>query len=79
MSTPPAPRTPSSQPPTLRRILLTAVASLTIGLGAVSVMTGFSDSPPVRLVWPTMSMQTFACVVCRAIWRIQSGYGPLTF
>jgi predicted Zn-dependent protease with MMP-like domain len=50
MSTPPAPRTPSSQPPTLRRILLTAVAALTIGLGAVSVVTGFSDSPPVRLL-----------------------------
>ncbi|HEY6525941.1 MAG TPA: metallopeptidase family protein [Solirubrobacteraceae bacterium] len=40
----------SSQPPTLRRILFAAVAALTIGLGAVSVVTGFSDSPPVRLL-----------------------------
>src|SRR6201996_5737390 len=37
-------------PPTLRRILFAAVAALTIGLGAVSVITGFSDSPPVRLL-----------------------------
>jgi predicted Zn-dependent protease with MMP-like domain len=39
-----------SQPPTLRRILFAAVAALTIGLGAVSVISGFSDSPPVRLL-----------------------------
>ncbi len=38
------------QPPTLRRILLAAVAALTIGLGAVSVMAGFSDSPAIRLL-----------------------------
>jgi predicted Zn-dependent protease with MMP-like domain len=38
------------QPPTLRRILFAAAAALTVGLGAVSVMTGFSDSPPVRLL-----------------------------
>ena len=37
-------------PPTLRRILFAAVAALTIGLGAVSVMSGFSDSSPVRLL-----------------------------
>jgi predicted Zn-dependent protease with MMP-like domain len=43
-------RPPSSQPPTLPRILFAAVAALTIGLGAVSVMSGFSDSPPVRLL-----------------------------
>ena len=44
------PPTPSTQPPTLRRILFAAAAALTIGLGAVSVVTGFSDSPPVRLL-----------------------------
>src|ERR1700760_431241 len=38
------------QPPTLRRILFAAVAALTIGLGAVSVVAGFSDSPAVRLL-----------------------------
>jgi predicted Zn-dependent protease with MMP-like domain len=37
-------------PPTLRRILFAAAAALTIGLGAVSVISGFSDSPPVRLL-----------------------------
>ena len=39
-----------SQPPTLRRILLSALAALTIGLGAVSVLAGFSESFPVRLL-----------------------------
>ncbi|HEX3974906.1 MAG TPA: metallopeptidase family protein [Solirubrobacteraceae bacterium] len=48
--TPPTPPTPPGQPPTLRRILFSAVAALTIGLGAVSVVSGFSDSPPVRLL-----------------------------
>jgi predicted Zn-dependent protease with MMP-like domain len=38
------------QPPTLRRILFAAVAALTIGLGAVSVVAGFSDSPAIRLL-----------------------------
>jgi predicted Zn-dependent protease with MMP-like domain len=38
------------QPPTLQRILVAAAAALTIGLGAVSVITGFSDSPPLRLL-----------------------------
>jgi predicted Zn-dependent protease with MMP-like domain len=42
--------TPPTHPPTLRRILFAAVAALTIGLGAVSVMSGFSDSPPLRLL-----------------------------
>jgi predicted Zn-dependent protease with MMP-like domain len=40
----------SGQPPTIRRILLSALAALTIGLGAVSVIFGFSDSFPVRLL-----------------------------
>ncbi|HTU97870.1 MAG TPA: metallopeptidase family protein [Solirubrobacteraceae bacterium] len=39
-----------SRPPTLRRILFAAIAALTIGLGLVSVIGGFSDSPPVRLL-----------------------------
>jgi predicted Zn-dependent protease with MMP-like domain len=39
-----------SQPPTPRRILLSALAALTIGLGAVSLVAGFSDSFPVRLL-----------------------------
>jgi predicted Zn-dependent protease with MMP-like domain len=36
--------------PTMYRILLSAVASLTIGLGAVSLVSGFSDAFPVRLL-----------------------------
>jgi predicted Zn-dependent protease with MMP-like domain len=36
--------------PTPRRILLSALAALTIGLGAVSLIVGFSDSFPVRLL-----------------------------
>jgi predicted Zn-dependent protease with MMP-like domain len=36
--------------PTLRRILLSVVAALTVGLGVVSLIAGFSDSFPVRLL-----------------------------
>ena len=39
-----------TQPPTLRRILFSALAALTIGLGAVSLIAGFSESFPVRLL-----------------------------
>jgi predicted Zn-dependent protease with MMP-like domain len=38
------------QPPTLRRILISALAALTVGLGAASLIAGFSDSFPVRLL-----------------------------
>jgi predicted Zn-dependent protease with MMP-like domain len=40
---------PSGQP-TIRRILLSVVAALTVGLGVVSLIAGFSDSFPVRLL-----------------------------
>jgi predicted Zn-dependent protease with MMP-like domain len=36
--------------PTLRRILLSAAAALSIGLGAASLIGGFSDSVPLRLL-----------------------------
>jgi predicted Zn-dependent protease with MMP-like domain len=36
--------------PTARRILFSALAALTIGLGAISLIAGFSDSFPVRLL-----------------------------
>jgi len=39
-----------SQPPTARSILLSALAALTIGLGAASLIAGFSESFPVRLL-----------------------------
>jgi predicted Zn-dependent protease with MMP-like domain len=37
------------QPPTLRRVLISAMAALTVGLGAISLLAGFSDSFPIRL------------------------------
>jgi predicted Zn-dependent protease with MMP-like domain len=40
----------NAQPPTMRRILFSALAALTIGLGAVSLIAGFSESFPVRLL-----------------------------
>ena len=36
--------------PSLGRVLLSAAAALTVGLGAVSIGVGFSDSFPVRLI-----------------------------
>jgi predicted Zn-dependent protease with MMP-like domain len=39
----------TGQPPTMRRILLSAVAAMTVGLGVVSVLAGFSDSFALRL------------------------------
>ena len=36
--------------PTLRRVLLSAVAALVVGFGAVTVVVGFSDSFPLRLL-----------------------------
>jgi predicted Zn-dependent protease with MMP-like domain len=38
------------QPPTLRRILISAVAAMTVGLGLISVVGGFSDYFPLRLL-----------------------------
>ena len=38
------------KPPTTTRVLISAMAALTIGLGVVSVVFGFSDSFPVRLL-----------------------------
>jgi predicted Zn-dependent protease with MMP-like domain len=37
-------------PPTTRRVLLSARAALTVGVGAVSLIAGFSDSFAVRLL-----------------------------
>lgn len=38
------------QPPNARRVLLSAIAALTVGLGVTSVVAGFSDSAPIRLI-----------------------------
>jgi predicted Zn-dependent protease with MMP-like domain len=40
----------SSSPPSVRRVLLSAAAAMAIGLGGVSVVVGFSDSFPVKLL-----------------------------
>jgi predicted Zn-dependent protease with MMP-like domain len=40
----------SGQPPTARRIIFSALAALTVGLGVVSLLAGFSGSFPVRLL-----------------------------
>jgi hypothetical protein len=37
------PRTGPGSPPTPRRIVLSAVAALTVGFGVVSLLAGFSD------------------------------------
>src|ERR1700733_9652986 len=34
--------------PTLRRVLLSAAAALIVVLGAITLVVGFSDSPPLR-------------------------------
>ena len=39
-----------AQPPTVRRILFSALSALTIGLGAASLIVGFSDSFAIRLL-----------------------------
>jgi predicted Zn-dependent protease with MMP-like domain len=39
-----------SRPPTVKRILIAAGAALIIGLGAVSLIAGFSESFPVRVL-----------------------------
>jgi predicted Zn-dependent protease with MMP-like domain len=40
----------SDTPPTLRRVLSAAVAALVVGLGAISLMSGFSPSFPIRVL-----------------------------
>jgi predicted Zn-dependent protease with MMP-like domain len=40
----------SPTPPSARRILLSALAALTAGLGVVSLIAGFSDSTAIRLL-----------------------------
>ena len=51
----------SGSPPTPRRIMFSALAALTIGLGAASLIAGFSDSFPLRL------LQGFAVLAAGAV------------
>ncbi|MGN6167188.1 MAG: metallopeptidase family protein [Solirubrobacteraceae bacterium] len=43
-------RPPAGSPPGLRRILLSALAALTVGVAVISLIRGFSPSFPVRLL-----------------------------
>jgi predicted Zn-dependent protease with MMP-like domain len=57
----------SGREPTARRILLSAVAALTVGLGAVSLLAGFSDSFFVRLLQGIAVFAAGAIVVGGAV------------
>jgi predicted Zn-dependent protease with MMP-like domain len=54
-------------PPTPRRVLLAALAALTVGLGAVSLIAGFSESPPVRLLQGIAVFGAGALIVSGAV------------
>ncbi len=61
----------SGQPPTMRRILLSAVAALTVGLGLVSVLAGFSDSFALRLVQGVAVFMAGAVILgCAVVWAM---------
>jgi predicted Zn-dependent protease with MMP-like domain len=53
--------------PTLRRILLSALAALTIGLGAASLIAGFSDSFPLRLLQGLVVFGAGAAIIGAAV------------
>jgi predicted Zn-dependent protease with MMP-like domain len=53
--------------PTLRRVLLAAVGALTIGFGAVSLVSGFSDSFPVRLLQGVAVFAAGAAIIGGAV------------
>jgi predicted Zn-dependent protease with MMP-like domain len=54
-------------PPTLRRILGSALAALTVGLGAASLIAGFSDSPAVRLLQGLAVFAAGVVIICGAV------------
>jgi predicted Zn-dependent protease with MMP-like domain len=61
----------SGQPPTMRRILLSAVAAMTVGLGLVSVLAGFSDSFALRLVQGVAVFMAGAVILgCAVVWAM---------
>jgi predicted Zn-dependent protease with MMP-like domain len=53
----------SSSPPSLRRVLLSAAAAMALGLGAVSVVVGFSDSFPVKLLQGVAVLAAGAAII----------------
>jgi predicted Zn-dependent protease with MMP-like domain len=56
-----------TQPPTLRRIMFSALAALTIGLGAASLIAGFSESFPVRLLQGIAVFGAGAAIISGAV------------
>jgi predicted Zn-dependent protease with MMP-like domain len=54
-------------PPTLRRILGSAMAALTVGLGAASLIGGFSDSFPLRLLQGVAVFAAGAVIISGAV------------
>jgi predicted Zn-dependent protease with MMP-like domain len=56
-----------SGPPTTRRILFSALAALTVGLGAVSLIFGFSESFPIRLLQAVAVFAAGAVIVGGAV------------
>jgi predicted Zn-dependent protease with MMP-like domain len=50
-------------PPSLRRVVLCALGALSIGLGAITLLTGFSTSTPVRLLQGIAVFGTGAAVL----------------
>src|SRR5438046_860034 len=56
-----------SDPPSTRRVLLSALAALTVGLGAVSLIAGFSESFPVRLLQGLAVFASGAVIVSGAV------------
>jgi predicted Zn-dependent protease with MMP-like domain len=53
----------SGSPPTPRRIMFSALAALTIGLGAASLIAGFSDSFPLRLLQGLVVLAAGAVII----------------
>jgi predicted Zn-dependent protease with MMP-like domain len=54
-------------PPTPRRILGSALAALTVGLGAVSLVAGFSDSFPLRALQGLVVFAAGAVIIGAAV------------
>jgi predicted Zn-dependent protease with MMP-like domain len=57
----------SGEQPTTRRVLFSAVAALTVGLGAVSLIAGFSDDFAVRLLQGLAVFGTGAVLIGGAV------------
>src|SRR5690348_7275924 len=57
----------AGSPPTPRRILVSALAALILGLGAVSLIAGFSDSFPLRLLQGLVVFAAGAVIIGGAV------------